>query len=197
MFWSLNFERRENEPLKSYSFEDGFSAEELKVIEEGIENISLEKATTLGTQSDSIRISRVRWLDQNQEWEWLYSKLADMIIEANEALWNFNLVTIPEKIQFTEYHANEKGHYNWHQDVGTGISSCRKVSVTVQLSSPDQYEGGELQITQGGPHELAYTAPKKAGSVTIFPSYMMHRVTPVTKGIRKSFVLWVGGTPYN
>lgn len=196
MFWSYNFDRRENEPLQHYTFEQGFTQEELKKIEKDIENVKPSKATTLGEQSDSIRISRVRWLQQDNQWEWLYKRLQVMILEANDALWQFELVSMPEQIQFTEYHANEKGHYNWHQDIGTGVASCRKVSVTVQLSSPEDYEGGDLQLTHGGPHELAYTAPKQAGSVTIFPSYMLHRVKPVTKGIRKSFVLWVGGTPF-
>ena len=196
MFWSYNFDRRENEPLQHYTFEQGFTEEELKKINKDIQDVAPSKATTLGEQSDSIRISKVRWIQQDSKWEWLYKRLQVMIQEANDALWQFELVSMPEQIQFTEYHANEKGHYNWHQDIGTGIASCRKVSVTVQLSGPDEYEGGDLQLTHGGPHELAYTAPKKAGSVTIFPSYMLHRVKPITKGVRKSFVLWVGGTPF-
>lgn len=196
MFTSYNFDKRENEPLQHYSFESGFTVDELNTIDEGIKSIQLNKATTLGEQSDSIRISRVRWLPQDETWSWMYARLENMIQEANDALWQFELVSMPEMVQFTEYHANEKGHYNWHQDLGPGVASGRKVSVTVQLSSPEDYEGGELQFTHGGPHELAYTAPKAAGSVTIFPSYMLHRVTPVTKGIRKSFVLWVGGMPF-
>ena len=196
MFWSYNFDRRENEPLEHYTFEQGFTKEELKKIDKDVEDVIPSKATTLGEQSDSLRISKVRWIQQDSKWEWLYRRLQVMIQEANDALWQFELVSMPEKIQFTEYHANEKGHYNWHQDIGTGIASCRKVSVTVQLSGQEDYEGGDLQLTHGGPHELSYTAPKKAGSVTIFPSYMLHRVTPVTKGVRKSFVLWVGGSPF-
>lgn len=193
---NFTFNRRENEPLQHYTFENGFSQKELDTIDTGIESMSAEKATTLGEQSDLIRISKVKWLPQDHRWEWVYDKLADMINEANDALWSFDLINMPEAIQFTEYHANEKGHYNWHQDIGTGTASCRKVSVTVQLSSPEDYEGGDLQITQGGPPDLAQTAPKQAGSVTIFPSYMLHRVTPVTKGVRKSFVIWVGGSPF-
>jgi PKHD-type hydroxylase len=196
MFTSYNFDKRENEPLQHYSFESGFTRDELNTIDQGIKSIQLNKATTLGEQSDSIRISRVRWLPQDETWSWMYSRLENMIQEANDALWQFELISMPEMIQFTEYHADEKGHYNWHQDLGPGIASGRKVSVTVQLSAPEDYEGGELQLTHGGPHELAYTAPKTEGSVTIFPSYMLHRVTPVTKGIRKSFVLWVGGMPF-
>lgn len=196
MFTSYNFNKRENEPLRHYSFEKGFTKSELKTIEKNIQSLELNKATTLGEQSDSIRVSRVRWIPQDDTWSWMYSRLENMIEEANDALWQFELISMPELIQFTEYHANEKGHYNWHQDIGSGVASGRKVSVTVQLSSPDEYEGGELQITQGGPYDLAYTAPKIEGSVTIFPSYMLHRVTPVTKGVRKSFVLWVGGMPF-
>ena len=196
MYTSYNFNKRENEPLLHYSFERGFTKDELKIIEKGLEQVEIQKATTLGKQSDSIRISRVKWIPQDDYWSWMYSRLENMIEEANDQLWQFELISMPEQIQFTEYHADEKGHYNWHQDLGPGIASGRKVSVTVQLSSSEEYEGGELQITQGGPHDLAFTAPKSAGSVTIFPSYMMHRVTPVTKGIRKSFVLWVGGIPF-
>lgn len=196
MFTSYNFDKRENEPLQHYSFEHGFTINELNTIEQDIQSLQLNKATTLGEQSDSIRISRVRWIPQDEKWSWMYSRLEDMIQEANDALWQFELISMPEMVQFTEYHANEKGHYNWHQDLGPGVASGRKVSVTVQLSSPEEYEGGELQLTHGGPHEFAYTAPNKKGSITIFPSYMLHRVTPVTKGIRKSFVLWVGGMPF-
>lgn len=196
MFNSYNFNLEENEPLQHYSFERGFTKDELKIINEGIKPLQLNKATTLGGSSDKMRISRVRWIPQDDNWSWMYSRLEDMIMEANEALWNFNLISMPESIQFTEYHANEKGHYNWHQDIGPGVASSRKVSVTVQLSSPEEYEGGNLQLTHGGFDQSAYTAPKAQGSVTVFPSYIMHRVTPVTQGIRKSFVLWVGGIPF-
>ena len=70
----------------------------------------------------------------------------------------------------------------------------RKISVTVQLSGPDEYEGGDLQIWSGGQYPM--TAPRGRGNVVIFPSFMMHRVTPVTSGTRKSFVLWLGGGHY-
>ena len=70
----------------------------------------------------------------------------------------------------------------------------RKVSITVQLSDTDDYEGGNLEIWSGG--DNVKIAPRGRGNVVIFPSYMMHRVTPVTKGTRKSFVLWVGGEHY-
>jgi len=77
-------------------------------------------------------------------------------------------------------------------DCGQEIQNQRKISVTVQLSAPDEYEGGDLQFNIG----RQITAPRVQGAAVIFPSFYLHRVTPVTKGVRKSFVLWVGGEPY-
>jgi PKHD-type hydroxylase len=79
-------------------------------------------------------------------------------------------------------------------DMGGGNSITRKISIVVQLSDPDEYEGGELQIQTGS--ESYISILKKKGAVTLFPSYMRHRVTPVTKGVRKSLVLWVGGSTF-
>jgi PKHD-type hydroxylase len=118
----------------------------------------------------------------------------DYIVQANDTLWQFELVSAPELIQFTEYHAEDEGHYTWHQDIGPDSASLRKISVTVQLSDPEDYEGGDLQLWQGG--NSVQTAERGAGVVFIFPSYMMHRVSKVTKGVRRSFVLWVGGEHY-
>jgi len=102
---------------------------------------------------------------------------------------------MPEQIQYTEYYGTNKGHYDWHMDLGSqGFMKFRKISVTVQLSDSNEYEGGDLQIWTGGQYPM--TAPRGKGNVVIFPSFMMHRVTPVTSGTRKSFVLWLGGEHY-
>ncbi len=117
-------------------------------------------------------------------------------MEANAAIWHFDLHNLTDHIQYTEYYAEKGGHYNWHQDMGPGEMSKRKISVTVQLSDPSEYEGGDLEYFKGGNPEEADKAPRGKGVVFIFPSYMMHRVTKVTKGTRRSFVLWVGGEHY-
>jgi PKHD-type hydroxylase len=152
------------------------------------------RATTVASDDSAIRSSIVKWIPQNDQWSWLYDKMINMATIANNALWNFDLQTAPEQIQFTEYHASQGGHYGWHQDIGPGMLSLRKVSITVQLSGPEDYQGGDLQIWQGGDNPI--DAPKGKGTVVIFPSYMMHRVTKVTSGIRRSLVLWVGGEHY-
>ena len=69
---------------------------------------------------ENIRKSRIKWIPQNDNWEWLYSKLANMITQANDNLWKFNITQIPEQIQYTEYHADVEGKYDWHQDIGLG-----------------------------------------------------------------------------
>jgi PKHD-type hydroxylase len=96
-------------------------------------------------------------------------------------------------LQYTEYHGSNKGHYDWHED--DGFASCldkksvRKMSLSLQLSNPEEYEGGNFEasgidITQD---------IKKRGTLIIFPSWVPHRVTPVTKGTRKTLVAWFSG----
>ena len=195
---SHTFPIKENDPQQWYWFEKGFSQQELDKIYKDLESVPFQRATTIGgSESDGqVRRSNVKWIPYSEEWSWVYEKLIAMANEANEQLWKFNLHTAPEMIQYTEYDAAELGHYDWHQDIGPGQASARKVSLTVQLSGTTEYEGGDLQIWNGGNISSAESTPRGAGNVVIFPSYMPHRVAPVTKGIRRSFVLWVGGGHY-
>jgi PKHD-type hydroxylase len=182
-----------------YFFKPGFSNEELDKIYNDVASLPFTEAKTgVDNEGDDkkIRSSLIKWIHPSEQWEWLYDKLMIMIMEANENLWNFNTVGLLDAIQYTEYHASENGHYGWHQDVGGGALSTRKISVTVQLSDPSEYEGGCLEYFTGGDPENALKVEKNKGLVFIFPSFMMHRVTPVTKGVRRSFVLWIGGEHY-
>ena len=116
----------------------------------------------------------------------------NLSLEANRELWDFNLHSIIDDIQYTEYYEGG-GHYDWHVDIGPNSINHRKVSITVQLSDPSEYEGGEFEIWSGGEFRRL---PKRKGDVILFPSFLLHRITPITKGIRKSLVLWVGGGAY-
>jgi PKHD-type hydroxylase len=205
---ALNFKQQENDPQQWYWFKSALTKEEVNKIIMLASELPVERATTIGTKGEvieendpnGVRSSMVKWIPQNRDWGWLYQKLMDMAVEANESLWKFDLVSAPENIQYTEYYAHENGHYDWHQDIGPGdLGSKRKVSITIQLSDSDEYEGGELQITAGGDTSNDWgsqTCPRGSGVAVLFPSYMMHRVSPVTKGTRKSLVLWVGGSHY-
>jgi len=193
----MNFKEQIN--LQNYYwYKEGFSKEELNKIYEGVDRLPFNDATVFGSDNPEIikkiRSSSVKWIPKNDEWMWLYEKLMDMAATANNEVWKFNLISANEFIQYTEYYDTQEGHYDWHQDIGPGIGSQRKVSITVQLSEANEYEGGDLEMWSGG--DNVAIAERGAGVVFIFPSYMMHRVTKVTKGTRRSFVLWVGGDHY-
>ena len=178
-----------------YWFKNGFNSEELNIIENMTKKLDFEDAVTGEGENSKVsdyRKSRIKWCPQNLEWAWVYNKLHDMIVEANNVMWKFDLSTMNEQIQYTEYYGSNEGGYEWHMDCGEKIQNQRKISVTVQLSDSNEYEGGDLEFNIG----RKLTAQRGIGTAVIFPSFYLHRVTPVTSGIRKSFVLWVGGEPY-
>jgi PKHD-type hydroxylase len=193
----MHFNQALNDPQNYYWFQHGFSKEELDKIYRDVATVPFAPATIIGSsdteQIKQIRSSSIKWIPKNQQWDWLYKKMMELAVQANQ-VWGFDLISVPELIQYTEYYDTAEGHYDWHQDIGPGSASLRKVSITVQLSEADEYEGGDLEMWQGG--SSVCTAARGAGVVFIFPSYMMHRVTKVTKGTRRSFVLWVGGQHY-
>ncbi len=176
-----------------YWFKEGFSLDEIKSIEDISMDFPFEKATTVSSDpnNDKARKSQIKWLLLNSKTDWIYNKIVDMAIEANTT-WEFDLHSIIDSIQYTEYYEGG-GHYDWHVDIGPQNISHRKVSVTIQLSDSDEYEGGELELWTGNGYHVM---PRGKGVSTFFPSFTMHRVTPVTKGTRKSLVLWIGGGHY-
>ena len=183
-----------------YWFQEGFTPEELLKIETQVAELPFQVAVTeqggqeKGENLDS-RSSSIKWIPFSDDTKWIYDKIGAMAYEANKEMYNFDLNFMPEQIQYTEYYGTDKGHYDWHMDIGSqGFMPFRKLSVTVQLSDPDEYEGGDLQFWTGGQYPISGRRGK--GNVVIFPSFLLHRVTPVVKGTRKSFVLWLGGGHY-
>ena len=112
--------------------------------------------------------------------------------QANRNAFGFDICSVGD-IQYTEYSADNKGHYNWHHDIDWNDDKAfdRKLSVTVQLSDPSEYKGGEFQFneTENPQRELL----KIKGTVLVFPSYLSHKVYEVTEGKRKSLVAWFEG----
>lgn len=150
-----------------------------------------KRAGTGGAGEDCLdhRRSFVSWIGSNSETSWIFQKLTDVIVATNDQFWNFDLKKI-EKLQFTYYSSEEKGTYHAHIDpTNWSIPHNRKLSMSLQLSDPKDYEGGDLVIHTGTPETL----PKQKGMMIFFPSYTLHEVTPVTKGERYSLVAWVHG----
>ena len=174
---------------------DLFTRGELDRIEAYGDSLSPMKAELAGRKDniDYLRVTRVAWMDRCQKIEWLYAKIEQAVLELNSRLYKYELYGLIENFQYTVYESAEGGHYDWHCDTGETVEP-RKISLTLQLSEPSAYEGGELLLQggAGGP----VRAQKSRGSLVAFPSYMMHRVTPVTAGIRKSLVFWVAGPAF-
>ncbi|ABQ69847.1 2OG-Fe(II) oxygenase [Rhizorhabdus wittichii DC-6] len=141
-------------------------------------------------QDDGYRTSVVRWLDTGAE-QAIVARLMSFVVSSNRTNFGVDIVA-PFDLQFTEYHGTSQGKYDWHQDVWLESTRPydRKLSLVVQLSDPADYEGGAFEFF-GLQHPGALFAPR--GSLLIFPSWMQHRVLPVTGGIRRSLVSWVEG----
>jgi PKHD-type hydroxylase len=136
----------------------------------------------------SIRRSQIAWMINNHETAWVFERLGDVASRLNADYFGFDLTGFGEKLQLTNYEQSENGMYGWHQDYGGVVS--RKLSLSLQLTDPSEYEGGNLQIMSGGEPE---TAKKQRGLIVAFPSYAVHQVTPVTQGSRQSLVAWISG----
>lgn len=176
-----------------YWFSGGFSSDEVdKIVEDSIEYPFVKALVVDEESTDKFRKSSIKWLPFDDKWEWVIDRIMNQIMEANNSIWRFDLRSVIDNIQYTEYDGNG-GHYDWHMDIGPGKISHRKISVVVQLSDPSDYVGGDLEIKTGSGYA---TVPRGKGNVVIFPSFLLHRVVPLTSGNRKSLVLWVGGGHY-
>jgi PKHD-type hydroxylase len=142
-------------------------------------------------EDKQIRRSVIKWLQPDGADSDIAAKMMKFVKQANRSTFGFDIDTLYD-LQFTEYHAADDGCYNWHQDTWfeNPDPTDRKISVVIQLSNPNDYEGGQFEFF--GSIDLFDTFLPQ-GSVLIFPSFMPHRVTPVTKGIRRSLVSWVEG----
>ncbi len=152
-----------------------------------------------------IRDSNVAWLNDN----WIYKEIYPYIDEANKSAgWNFDWDS-SESCQFTKYKLNQ--YYDWHCDSQDApckdktkphlYGKIRKLSVTCQLNDESEYSGGELEFDTRSymPHDKKIIQCKNIsskGTIIVFPSFVWHRVKPVTSGTRYSLVIWNLGKPY-
>jgi PKHD-type hydroxylase len=124
------------------------------------------------------------------ETAWIYDRLDRHFAEAGEA---FGLAVGPvgEALQILRY--DEGGHFQtWHSDAGYDAGTRRLVSVSVELSAPGDHDGGDLEIV---PDTIGRVRTLPRGGARFFPSRALHRVTPVTRGVRRALVIWTGAPP--
>ena len=148
----------------------------------------------------STRISKTNFHNFNDQTSWIFNRFNFGIEDINNKFVHFDLYGY-DAFQYSEYHAEESGKYDFHMDMFMN-NDCyqnkltRKLSLVLLLSEPGvDFEGGEFQMTESSETKLKTIAMKK-GTLVTFPSFMIHRVTPVTKGIRSSIVIWVEGPKF-
>ena len=178
-----------------YWFKNGFNDEEIKKIKDYVKNIEFQKGTIFNQQNNgynrSIRDSEIKWIKYNEETQWLYDKIYNYANIANNKIYQFKLHYSLDDIQYSRYSLN--GKYDFHVDIGSGRNSMRKLSCSILLNDPEEFEGGNFEFQTGKNPEKV---PLIKGSVVFFPSFFLHRVCEITKGSRESLVLWIGGDSY-
>jgi PKHD-type hydroxylase len=177
--------------INLYAFwNNAFSKEECQTIINIAKNKGLIKGKTNG-ESD-VRNSKISWLYPVDDMDWVFRRVTDIITNLNERFFKFDLFGLNEGFQFTNYEA-PSGKYGKHVDRAINIP-VRKLSVSIQLTDPNEYEGGELKLYDG--EEEGNIMSKEQGTLILFPSYVLHEVMPITKGERNSLVTWVTGKQF-
>jgi PKHD-type hydroxylase len=176
--------------FQAFATAQGFlsEAEIDRLIAEHVDRIQ-EAKLAAGHTNPAVRRSQAIMLPPEQQYEWLYRRVWAAAQECNRQFFNVDIVGVETNVQLGRYDASDEGHYSWHTDFA-GLRPNRKISISVQLSGPGDYDGGDLELMYGGePQPLA----KDRGAFLAFPSFMLHRVTPVTRGTRWSLVAWILG----
>jgi PKHD-type hydroxylase len=197
MIYSFPITEYEN-PIGWMCYENFFSKEECQQIIDlnktrekwrgGVINYNNPEQSTV---MEDVRRVDIVTVEVSDETMWIYDRLCTLVQDANQK-YHFDLHGFFEEMQLLEYNIemDGSGFYTWHMDVGPGPISKRKLTVICQLTDEQEYVGCDTEVMPFG------CISKAQGSVTIFPSYMTHRVTPIIKGTRHALVAWVNGNPF-
>lgn len=182
-----NYERNEYvaAPLR---FAGVFTPEECERIVALGESRPLQEGRIVRPRED-YRRTKVAWLPRQPADEWLFAKL-DGVVERLNQWYRFDIYPRVDDLQYGIYETGDG--FGWHIDCGGERSSTRKISLSIQLTHPAEYDGGGLEFVTHG--ELPMS--RIQGTVIAFPSFVCHRVTPITRGTRRSLVVWVVGPPF-
>lgn len=195
----------EERSLITYSWaywDKAFTDEELDIITNICINNGTEPSTIIGSSNpeevEKVRISSTKFHNRNAQTEWIFDRFNDVIGRLNERFYGFNLNGY-KSFQYTEYDSSKLGKYDWHMDTVLGANSykeTRKLSIILNLTNSEKdYEGGTFYLNTGREEEPEPVDIPK-GRIIAFPSFLIHRVSPVTKGIRRSIVIWVTGPKF-
>jgi PKHD-type hydroxylase len=188
-----------------YCYRDtAFTEQELDSMCNYFSSHEVHTATIMNKETpvnENIRRSKVRFFERNEYSFPIFDRMNGVIEELNDRFYNFNLNGY-DQLQYTEYHDYESGTYNFHMDTNfsnrendNGIET-RKLSLVMCLNRPGvDFEGGQFYMNVGSEAQ-AFEIEMKRGRIILFPSFLIHRVAPVTKGVRKSLVAWILGPKF-
>jgi len=183
--WSLYLDE-----VHTYAYwEKLFTPEECEKIIEIAKNKGLTQGETSGKLD--IRSSKISWLYAVDNLDWVFKRITDAVLNLNNRFFQFDIYALNEGLQFTNYKA-PSDKYGKHIDRRFN-NIIRKLSLSIQLTNPEEYEGGELILYEDG---KGTEMKKEQGALVLFPSYILHEVKPVTKGERNSLVTWVTGKQF-
>ncbi|MBV0911324.1 2OG-Fe(II) oxygenase [Anianabacter salinae] len=180
--------------LSALTIPDAFSPAECAAILVLSAAAPAQDAGLVGGQLHNMRRAEIAWLDEAPGTDWVMQRIITLVAEANRSHFGFDLTEFAESPQVARYGAEVAGHFDWHADVGDGpVARKRKLTLVVQLSDPADYAGGALEWQIDAE---VRTAPREVGTATLFPSFALHRVTPVTQGGRASLTTWAHGPAF-
>jgi len=174
-----------------------FTAKELDRLERHCEGLALEQARVTGDGYNSIRSTRVAWVHRNSETtKNLYCKMEEIVLRLNAEHFRSDLSGLTT-LQYAVYSQSDAGYFDWHIDYGRDPSDPgqepRKITLSLQLSDDASYDGCDLEVRTAHPIDVA---PRQRGALVAFRANALHRVTPITRGVRRSLVAWAAGPEY-
>jgi len=174
-------------------FKDAFSVEECTRLVDVFARLDAAEGNLVAGRFDQkVRQSSLVWLPGGEEFAWVDARMARLAADANRQLFNYALDGFDEQLQMAAYGPDH--FYDWHIDRGKGsVAGRRKLTLSVQLSSPDAYIGGELEINADG---HPFQSPRDQGTAVVFAATTLHRVAPVVGGLRHSLVAWAHGPAF-
>lgn len=181
--------------IRTHAIPDAFSPAECERLLAVVAEAPANDARLVGRQTDhNQRRASLVWVEDLDEVDWVMDRIVTLVAEANRTVFDFSLTEFAESAQVASYDADVGGHFDWHSDIGDGrLAGRRKLTMVVQLSDPASYEGGMLEIMPSG-HVIAASTAR--GAAVLFPSYLLHRVTPITRGQRQSLTIWAHGPAF-
>jgi len=181
-----------------YYIPTGITRDVAELIVKKCDELQLENSTVT---NEGLLITKPSWRKSTNAWipmdHWIAGMMKHFVESANVAEFNYDLTKWSDQIQYTVYDG-DGSHYGWHTDIVESVYDpkvVRKLSISLLLSDPEDYEGGEFQLLLAGDGQMKSWKPP-IGTAVIFPSTAKHRVRPVKSGKRISLVGWYGGPAF-